>query len=187
MVNEDDVVLLADSGEILGRAPRESVHGTATPLHLAYSCYVLDAEGRVLLTRRALSKRSWPGVWTNAFCGHPRPGERIEDAVHRGAAHELGATIGQLRRVLPDFRYRAVDAAGVVENEVCPVFVAQLHGTLRPEPTEVAQVQWVAPESLATLVRLAPWTLSPWAVAQLSELDAAGTLVDALTPLGDAA
>src|SRR3954454_10975612 len=89
----DLVVLLDDDGRPSGTAPRATVQGASTPLHLAFSCYLFDREGRLLLTRRAVTKRTWGGVWTNSFCGHPRPGEPMTDAVHRYAAHELGARI----------------------------------------------------------------------------------------------
>ncbi len=121
---DDLVVLVSDDGSPIGTAPRATVHTDATPLHLAFSCHVHDDDGRVLLTRRAVHKRTWPGVWTNAFCGHPRPGEDPEAAVHRYAAHELGTTVSDLRMLLPGFRYRATDAGGVVENEICPVDAA---------------------------------------------------------------
>src|SRR4051812_7284535 len=123
--SEDLVVLLDDAGDPCGTAPRATVHDSATPLHLAFSCYLFDADGRVLLTRRAVTKRTWPGVWTNSFCGHPRPDEPVAEAVVRYAAHELGTTIADLSCVLPDFRYRAVDPTGIVENEICPVFLAR--------------------------------------------------------------
>ncbi len=89
----DDVVLLDDDGAPVGRAARSTVHTATTPLHLAFSCYLVRPDGAVLLTRRALTKRTWPGVWTNAFCGHPRPGEDVVDAVARHACHELGLTV----------------------------------------------------------------------------------------------
>ena len=85
-------------------------------------------DGLVLMTRRALTKRTWPGVWTNACCGHPQPGEPFEDAIERRLAEELGARATAIAPVLPDFRYEAVDASGIRENEVCPVFVATLDG-----------------------------------------------------------
>lgn len=187
-MERDEVVLLTDDGEVAGHAPREGVHTRDTPLHLAYSCYVLDEQGAVLLTRRALGKRSWPGVWTNSFCGHPRPGESVADAVRRGARTELGAEIEDLAPVLPRFRYRAVDAAGIVENEVCPVYRARLRSPLHPDPAEVAEVRWVRAGELTAAVAAAPWALSPWAVAQVRELLAAGGDLDAaLAPQAGAA
>ena len=68
------VVLASAEGEPIGTAPKAEVHTTDTPLHFAFSAW-LTCGGKVLVTRRALSKRTWPGVWTNAFCGHPAPGE----------------------------------------------------------------------------------------------------------------
>lgn len=174
--DEDHVVLLDAEGAPCGLAPRATVHSAHTPLHLAFSCHVVDAGGRVLLTRRALGKRTWPGVWTNSFCGHPRQGESFPEAIARHARDELGMRVGAPREVLPEFRYRAVDASGVVENEVCPVFVALAQSDPVPNPDEVMDLRWVEPADLAALVDLAPWTLSPWAVAQVPQLG------DALTP-----
>ena len=131
---------------------------------------MLDAQGHALITRRALGKVAWPGVWTNACCGHPRPGEDLEVAVRRRLGEELGLGVRDLRLVLPDFRYRAVDASGIVENEVCPVFTAIPQGEPVPSPEEVMDLRWVTADELAALARLAPWTLSPWAVAQLEQL-----------------
>jgi isopentenyl-diphosphate Delta-isomerase len=167
---QDLVVLLDDEGRATGTAPRADVHTDDTPLHLAFSCYVRDGRGRLLVTRRALAKRTWPGVWTNSFCGHPRPGEDMVDALHRYAAHELGTTVRDVECVLPDFRYRAVDASGVVEHELCPVFVATLDGDLDPNPDEVAEHQWAAVGDVLDLVTTAPWAVSPWLVAQVEEI-----------------
>jgi isopentenyl-diphosphate Delta-isomerase len=172
----DEVVLLADDGTPVGTAPRATVHHEDTPLHLAFSCYLLDDGGRVLLTRRALAKRTWPGVWTNAFCGHPRPGEGFEEAIHRYARHELGTTVTRVRPVLPDFRYRAVDAGGIVENEVCPVYAARVDGALAPHPDEVMDHRWVAVDEMLDVVAIAPWALSPWMVEQVGRLTEPGRL-----------
>lgn len=171
----DEVVLLDEHRNPMGTAPRASVHGADTPLHLAFSCHLSDAQGRVLLSRRALTKRTWPGVWTNAFCGHPRPGEEVLDAVRRHARHELGLEVSDVQPLLPDFRYRAVDASGVVENEVCPVFTATTADQPTPNPDEVMELRWVTPEELATTATVAPWALSPWLVEQLGQIDALGS------------
>lgn len=169
----ESVVLLDDQRRPVGTALKAEVHDADTPLHLAFSCYVTDERGQVLLTRRALDKRAWPGVWTNTCCGHPAPGEPQEDAVRRRLADELGLEVGPLTCVLPDFAYRATDASGVVENEVCPVFAARTHPGSRvtANALEVMEWRWVPWTSLAVAVDATPFTFSPWSVLQVPLLD----------------
>jgi isopentenyl-diphosphate Delta-isomerase len=166
------VVLVDDNGQELGTALKASVHHETTPLHLGFSCYVFDADGRVLMTRRALSKRTWPGVWTNSFCGHPAPGEATSEAVHRRAGQELGLTIDSLTCVLPSYRYRAVAADGTVENEFCPVFRAIATAPIRPAPDEVMDHAWVSWGAVRSAAELR-WAISPWAAEQIPLLEAA--------------
>ncbi|WP_217181921.1 isopentenyl-diphosphate Delta-isomerase [Streptomyces sp. AC495_CC817] len=170
----DDVTLLDIDGTVIGSASKHLVHTADTPLHLGFSCHLVDGDGRVLVTRRALGKLTWPGVWTNSFCGHPAPGEAIHDAVHRRASEELGAVISDLRTVLPDYRYRAVDASGIVENEHCPVHVAVVGGEIAPVASEVAEWAWTDPATLVAAVRAAPYAFSPWMREQLELLRALG-------------
>jgi isopentenyl-diphosphate Delta-isomerase len=166
------VVLLDNDGNVVGSADKATVHTTETPLHLAFSCHVFDREGRVLVTRRALSKTTWPGVWTNSFCGHPAPGETIEAAITRRASVELGITVNTVTLVLPDFRYRAIDASGIVENEICPVYRAVSHDAVAANPAEVSEWEWVEPASLTAAASAAPYAFSPWLVWQLQQLGA---------------
>lgn len=170
-----ELVQLVDvHGNPTTTAPKDTIHTSDTPLHLAFSCWLLDSSGQLLLTRRALGKLTWPGVWTNSFCGHPAPGERVEEAVTRRAATELGLRDGDLASlelVLPEFRYRAVDSSGVVENEICPVFVATLAGgaVLRPNPAEVDSFAWVAPSAAISVADETPFLMSPWLVEELAD------------------
>ncbi len=166
----EHVVLLDESGRPIGTAPKAEVHSATTPLHLAFSCYVLDDDGRMLVSRRALTKATWPGVWTNAFCGHPASGESLEDAVHRRAREELGTRVRDVELVLPDFRYEARDDSGIVENEICPVHLARLDAPLAPYAGEVMATAWVPAEALATAVREAPFAFSPWLRLQLPDV-----------------
>lgn len=167
------MVLLDDGGRIVGAAAKASVHHEDTPLHLGFSCYLFDGAGRVLLTRRALGKKTWPGVWTNSFCGHPAPGESVEDAVRRRGLQELGAGLADVVCVLPEFRYRAEAADGTVENEVCPVFCARVDGAVAPVPDEVMDMTWVEWEEIRAAAAL-EWAISPWARTQVPLLEAAG-------------
>jgi isopentenyl-diphosphate delta-isomerase len=170
---DDSVVLVNAQGQPTGESTRAAVHTTDTALHLAFSLHVFDADGQVLLTRRALGKATWAGVWTNSCCGHPRVGEALPHAVRRRASYELGLEVAELTCVLPDFAYTATDASGIVENEICPVFFARLsHPTpvLSPNPDEVMDWKWVAWDALAASARLTPFIFSPWAVEQLELL-----------------
>lgn len=167
----DSVVLLNEQGHPIGTAPRDGVHTADTPLHLAFSSYLFDDEGRLLITRRALTKRTWPGVWTNSCCGHPLPNEDGEEAVRRRVSEELGLRIEDLQVLLPDFRYRAVDPSGMVENEVCPVWVGRVQpADLAFDPGEIAEYAWVAWPQLVAAITAAPQTFSPWAALQVPQL-----------------
>ncbi len=163
------VVLLDDDGRAIGESDKSTVHSTSTPLHFAFSCHVYSPDGLVLVTRRALGKLTWPGVWSNSFCGHPAPGETPEQAIVRRAHAELGITVTEVTPWLPDFRYRAVDASGIVENEICPVFTAVTTDAPAPNPDEVAEWAWVTPESLRASVVATPFAFSPWLGWQLQQ------------------
>lgn len=163
-------VLLDEQRNPIGAEPKHLVHSARTPLHLAFSCHVLNAAGQVLVTRRALGKLTWPGVWTNSFCGHPQPDEPVEEAIDRRGRDELGLTVREVRVALPDFRYRATDASGIVENEVCPVYLAVTDEEPRPNPDEVMDLRWVDPAALGTALRATPWAFSPWFVEQAPQL-----------------
>lgn len=174
----EQVVLLSNDGSAIGAADKATVHQAATPLHLAFSCYLFDERARLLVTRRSLAKRTWPGVWSNSCCGHPVPGEPVEAAVRRRVNEELGIALGEVACLLPDFRYRAVDASGIVENEVCPVYAARISGDPCPDPAEVADWQWTPWPAFLQLAHDAPWAISPWAALQ------APLLASSLDPVG---
>lgn len=182
---DDQVVLLDDAGHRIGQAPRLTVHTGSTPRHLGFSCHIFDVGGRVLITRRSLGKISWPGVWANSCCGHPRPGEPVTDAIVRRVRGELGLDLNpeSMRCVMPDFTYHATDSSGIVENELCPVYLALLDDPeeiveLYPDPDEVEEVAWVGWEDLHRTAQTMSPLLSPWTVQQIRQLgeDIAGQL-----------
>jgi isopentenyl-diphosphate delta-isomerase len=166
----EEVVLLDESGRAIGTAAKATVHHAETPLHLAFSCYVFDEAGRLLLTRRALDKRTFPGVWTNSFCGHPAPGEDVFEAVVRRAVQELGIALDDLRLVLPAFRYQATMPDGVRENELCPVFTARTTSDPAPDAAEVAAVEWAPWPRFRDDVLADRREVSVWCAEQVAEL-----------------
>lgn len=162
----EHVILLNSHGEPDGVIEKYAAHHQHTPLHLAFSCWIFNPRGQYLVTRRALSKQAWPGVWTNSVCGHPQWEEPFEQAIKRRCQYEVGLTAEQIAPVKADFRYRATDAAGMVENEVCPVFAAVAAGDVNARADEVMDYRWVALPELIAAVQAAPWAFSPW-MAQL--------------------
>lgn len=158
----EQVVLVDEAGRAIGTAPKSEVHHGATPLHLAFSLFLFDGEGRTLLQRRSLAKRTWPGVWSNSCCGHPGPGEELVAAARRRLADELGLAADEVEVILPAFRYRA-EHGGVVENELCPVLAGRVRGEPRLDPAEVAEIAWHPWEKVLTVARESPERLSPWA------------------------
>ena len=170
----EQVVLLDEDGNAIGTADKAEVHGPDTPLHLAFSVYVFDAAGRLLVTQRAVAKPTFGGAWTNSCCGHPAPGEPVDEAVLRRTGEELGLDLEGLTLVLPAFRYRAVvpdgPFAGTVENEMCPVFVATASGDPRPDPGEVEAWEWVPWAEFRDDVLTGRRAISQWCREQVEAL-----------------
>jgi isopentenyl-diphosphate Delta-isomerase len=169
------VVLLDDAGRAVGTAPKADVHHSDTPLHLAFSCYVFDASRRLLVTRRAVTKRVFPGVWTNSVCGHPAPGEPLGDAAERRARAELGLIISEPRLLLPRFAYTA-EMNGIAENELCPVYWARATTPWHSawDPSEVEEVRWVPWVQFRDEVLAGAREVSPWCRLQVAGLAGLG-------------
>jgi isopentenyl-diphosphate Delta-isomerase len=85
-------------------------------------------------------------VWSNSVCGHPLPGEAYIDAARREVKEELGIEVKDLRKVF-DYQYR-FERNGVVENEICPVFMGTAKGEVKLDPSEVMDWKWMKWEEL---------------------------------------
>lgn len=136
------VVLVDDKNNEIGTAPKETVHTTDTPLHRGFSCFVFNDNKELLVTQRALSKKTFPGVWTNTVCGHPGKGEEVIEAVRRRLQDELGLVVSDLIEVTP-YQYRFADRNGIVENEICPVFIGYTNDSPKPKEGEVEAWKWM--------------------------------------------
>jgi isopentenyl-diphosphate delta-isomerase len=170
---EELIVLVDESGDAIGTMPKRLVHTGETPLHRAFSAYLFDDDGRLLVTRRAVDKATFPGMWTNTVCGHPGPGEDDADAIARRADHEIGLRVQGIRPALPGYRYRA-EFRGVVENEVCPVYVGHFTGAPVPDPTEVAEWELLDWAAFRRRQETEGEAWSPWCREQARLIEAAG-------------
>lgn len=169
---DEPIVLVDDFGRPVGYSTSGRAHTDQTPLHLGFMCYLADDSGRVLATRRSERAPLFPGVYSCSVRGHLGAAEPATGAIARRVAIELGVLLVGLRLVLPAFRYRA-EIDGIVEHELCPVFVGRARGDLVPDPECTAEAHWVPWIRYREDLLYARRAAAPWAtlaVAALSRL-----------------
>jgi len=154
------VVLVDDGNNVLGTAPKATIHGETTPLHRGFSLFVFNRRGQTLLQQRALTKITWPGVWSNSVCGHPAPGETSAQAATRRAREELGLVLMDAAEIAP-YRYR-FSHRDIEENEICPLVVATTDRQPQPNEAEVAAVRWVDWDAFCEEISEHPGRYSEW-------------------------
>jgi isopentenyl-diphosphate delta-isomerase len=155
----EDLVVLVDAGDrAVGTAPKLAAHRTGA-LHRAFSVFVFDGRGRLLLQRRAAAKYHSGGLWTNSCCGHPRPGEAVLDAAGRRLREEMG--ISCVLRPVGAFTYRA-RLGELEEHEFDHVLVGRFDGEPVPDPGEVAAWRWVEPGEAARELAASPEAFTAW-------------------------
>ncbi len=166
MKHEELIVLVNDAGDPIGSAEKLANHHGSTPLHLGFSCFIFNRRGELLITQRALIKKVWPGVWTNTVCGHPGPNESMEDAIRRRLDYELGMGAIDLVCALPDYRYQTPLFQGIVENEICPVYLSRTNDEPKPNREEVAAWQWVPWKDFLSSIKKNPERYSYWSIEE---------------------
>ncbi|MCR8579380.1 isopentenyl-diphosphate Delta-isomerase [Streptomyces libani] len=168
--------LVDEDGTTIGTAEKLAAHQPPGQLHRAFSVFLFDEKGRLLLQRRALGKYHSPGVWSNTCCGHPYPGEAPFAAAARRTAEELGLAPSLLAEA-GTVRYNHPDpASGLVEQEYNHLFVGLVRAEPAPDPEEIGETAFVTPEELAERHAEAPF--SAWF---MTVLDAARPAVRELT------
>lgn len=165
------IVLCDEAGNPTGTAEKLATHNANTPMHRAFSCYLFNQKGQILLTQRAAVKKVWPTVWTNSCCGHPAPGESDEAAISRRLDYELGMSAEQPVCILPTYHYKTPPYKGIIEHEFCPVYAARTSVEPAPNPDEVDDYRWVSwPEYIRLLEHDTTDEYSWWAKDQLKQL-----------------
>lgn len=166
----DTVVLVDPLGTVIGDAPKLEAHRPPGLLHLAVSVFLYRSDGDLLLQRRALSKYHFPGVWANACCSHPQPGESAAVAAKARVFEELG--LGVELAAAGVFTYRApCPDSGLVEHEFDAVFVGVTDAAPVVDPAEVAEFCYVGIDVVrrgAFTGVLAPWFAPALELAELA-------------------
>lgn len=163
------VVLVDEDNNILGTMPKSEVHGAETPLHRAFSVFIFNEKGDLLLQQRSHMKKTWPLAWSNSCCGHPGLGESNVDAAKRRIKDELGMTMEMIQEVEP-YRY-CFSKDGVMENEICPILVGRAGSDPVISPEEVEAIQWISWNDFFAEIKDQPKKYSPWCREEAIILD----------------
>ena len=155
----EQLILVDASDRELGVGEKMQVH-RAGALHRAFSVFVFDRSGRLLMQKRAADKYHSGGLWSNTACGHPRPGEATLGAARRRLHEEMGFDC-ELREAF-QFLYRAELGEALVEHEYDHVFVGKYEGDPAPDPSEVSEWRWVTLGELLKGLSEQPHLYSRW-------------------------
>lgn len=155
----DEVILVDDRDRETGTMEKLEAHRRGL-LHRAFSVFVFDSGGRMLLQRRAEGKYHSPGLWTNTCCSHPRPHETKEKAARRRLKEEMGLDLELDYKT--HFIYRAEFDNGLTEHEFDHVFTALSNSDPRPDPKEVGDWKWLSPKEIKELIASEPDAFTPW-------------------------
>lgn len=139
---QERVVLVNSDDEIVGVGEKIETH-LRGDLHRAFSIFIFNSKGELLLQRRAATKYHSQSLWSNTCCGHPRPEEFLEEAAHRRLKEEMGFDC-ELKETF-SFVYAVKFDNDFSEHEYDHVFVGRYDGNPVPDPAEVEDWQWVDP------------------------------------------
>jgi isopentenyl-diphosphate delta-isomerase len=155
----EEVVLVNEKDEPVGTMEKMAAHEQAI-LHRAFSVFVFNNNGDVLMQQRAFSKYHSGGLWTNTCCSHPRPGEPVLDAAHRRLQEEMGFTTSLTKAF--DFTYKAVFENGLTEHEFDHVIIGQYDGLVEFNPNEVAAYAFMQVQELERQIQETPERFTAW-------------------------
>lgn len=158
--DSEPLILVDHQDHETGFLDKGSCHDGDGLLHRAFSLFVFNTKGQLLLQQRAADKRLWPGYWANSCCSHPRRGEQMDQAVQRRLQQELGmhCELEYLYRFEYQARYRELGA----EHELCWVYVGSTDAPVQANPTEIDDWRFVEPDQLDEELAAQPDRFTPW-------------------------
>ncbi|GAA4327058.1 isopentenyl-diphosphate Delta-isomerase [Mucilaginibacter gynuensis] len=156
---KDSIIIVNAEGQAKGTMDKMAAHRTGT-LHRAFSIFIFNRQGQLLLQQRAFDKYHSGGLWTNTCCSHPRLGEFTLDAAHRRLQEEMGM-IAELNELF-QFSYRHEFDNGLIENEFDHVFLGVNDDIPQPNASEVASFRYVDPDELLSEIAANPELFTAW-------------------------
>jgi len=165
----EELILVDADDKETGYLSKAEAHDGAGILHRAFSVFLFNDDGELLLQQRAESKRLWGGYWSNSCCSHPRRGESMEVATRRRLRDELNVD-AELEFVYK-FCYEASFGDAGSENELCHVYLGRAKGEVRENDHEIAATRFVDAASLAAEMKASPDMFTPWFKLEWEELN----------------
>ncbi len=156
----EELILVDEADNEIGFSSKADCHDGDGVLHRAFSLFLFNDEGELLLQQRSSSKRLWPGYWSNSICSHPRRGESMAEATQRRLLDELN--IESDLEYVYKFDYQAGFGDAGSENELCHVYLGRTPAEVRPNDHEIAAVRFISPAELDREFLERPDTLTPW-------------------------
>lgn len=164
------VILVDERDNPVGTAEKLQAHYNGGRLHRAFSIFIFNSRGEMLLQQRALTKYHSGGLWTNACCSHPAPGEDTAEAALRRMQEELGFTT-PVKKIF-DFLYRAEFDNGLTEHEFDHVFAGEFDGPVFFNDEEVMTCCYMAPGQLKQSIQKEPGKYTAWFLLALPRIEA---------------
>jgi isopentenyl-diphosphate delta-isomerase len=165
----EEVVLVDEKNNVLGTMPKAEVHQKETPLHRAFSVFIFNKDGKLLLQQRSYKKKTWPGVWSNSCCGHPKLNENNIEAAKRRIKEELRINIDSIDEIA-SYRY-SFSKDGIMENEICPVLMGFTQEEPKINEDEIESVKWISWGEFLKDIEDNQEKYSPWCIEQAKILN----------------
>lgn len=165
----ESLILVDEHDNRIGTLSKGECHDGDGILHRAFSIFLFDHAGRLLIQQRSGDKRLWPLYWANSCCSHPRAGENMDQATMRRMQEELGVSTGL--QFVYKFRYQVNYRDLGAEHELCWVYVGRTQQkAVRPNPAEVADWRFVHPVEVDAMVEQESTPVAPWFVLEWQAL-----------------
>ncbi len=156
----EELILVDAEDREIGTLDKGACHDGEGVLHRAFSLFIFNPEGKLLLQQRSSNKRLWPLYWSNSCCSHPRRGETMETATARRLDDELH--IAAELEFVYKFAYQARFGSAGSENELCRVYLGRTDDAVTPNPNEIAATRWLAAGEVSAELAREPGRFTPW-------------------------